>query len=353
MFRARILTFLLVLLAVQPVAAQPVSFDLAPDVPSDLSGTTFLPSEVVRFDAAAGTHALAVALAGEPALDALFRMDGGDWLFSVESAADLGGTTFDGTDVVRFDGALFTTFLDGAAAGIPAGANVDALFLDGGDGGDLVLSFDVPTTLGGTNYGPADLVRHAGGVFSPFLDAAAAGIPPGSNVTGADRRGGLIVLAFDIPTDLGGTTYLPGELVGWDGFAFATVHSDPAWPESSLVNGFAFPPDPGAVTSLTVDSGAGGDVVLSWSASCSSGATDYAIYEGAIGSWYSHTQVDCSDDGGDRTESLIPGAGNRYFLVVPHNAPNDEGSYGIDSAGAERPAGLATCVPTRVLGTCS
>jgi hypothetical protein len=95
-----------------------------------------------------------------------------------------------------------------------------------------------------------------------------------------------------------------------------------------------------------------GDLTITWSPSCSVGAEDYGIFEGTIGTWYSHTAVTCTDALGDFTEEVTPGSGDRYYLVVPHN-PNDEGSYGIDSTGTERPVGNpSTCQPTQELGPC-
>ena len=91
------------------------------------------------------------------------------------------------------------------------------------------------------------------------------------------------------------------------------------------------------------------DLRLDWSASCSPDAVDYTIYEGRIGAWYSHDEILCGTPGGARTAVLTPGAGGRYYLVVPVTA-SDEGSYGVDSTGAERQRGGLTCLPTRILG---
>lgn len=83
------------------------------------------------------------------------------------------------------------------------------------------------------------------------------------------------------------------------------------------------------------------DVTLEWSASCSATDNDYAVYEGTIGSWYSHFSKLCST-GGARTATVTPGAGGRYFLVVPKDS-TEEGSYGRDGAGLERPTGGGAC----------
>ena len=57
-------------------------------------------------------------------------------------------------------------------------------------------------------------------------------------------------------------------------------------------------------------------------------------------------------EAGDLTEEVTPSDGDRYYLVVPHNT-NVEGSYGRDSAGAERPPGNPTaCNGTQELEPC-
>ncbi len=93
-----------------------------------------------------------------------------------------------------------------------------------------------------------------------------------------------------------------------------------------------------------------GTLVLSWLPSCTHGAVDYGIYEGLLGNWYSHVAVDCSDDGGDLRENVIPMEGDGYYLVVPVNF-NGEGSYGTDS-DTERPTGTPACVPSQFLASC-
>jgi hypothetical protein len=94
-----------------------------------------------------------------------------------------------------------------------------------------------------------------------------------------------------------------------------------------------------------------GDLILSWSPSCSDGAEDYGIYEGQIGDWDSHVAIDCSDLGADFTEQVTPSPGDRYYLVVPNNVDND-GSYGMGSNDVERPAGTPSCRSSQHLEPC-
>lgn len=114
-------------------------------------------------------------------------------------------------------------------------------------------------------------------------------------------------------------------------------------------------PTPGAVPDgsaasvpLTVGKN-GGNVALSWGASCNASGVDYAIYEGATGSWYSHVLRLCSTQG-LTTKTLVPGAGNRYYLVVPLTADR-EGSYGTQNPLAEIPPAASAC-HVQLLGAC-
>jgi hypothetical protein len=104
----------------------------------------------------------------------------------------------------------------------------------------------------------------------------------------------------------------------------------------------------GRISGLTMIRGAGSDVTLNWLPSCSTGDTNYEVYEGSIGSWYSHVPVTCATGGTSST--FAAAAGNRYYLVVPTNGTG-EGSYGKNSASVERPVGSTVCVP-QALGTC-
>jgi hypothetical protein len=111
------------------------------------------------------------------------------------------------------------------------------------------------------------------------------------------------------------------------------------------------PDGSGGSTPLRVNKGpAAGQNTLQWGASCSASATNYAVYRGTLGTWYSHTPALCST-GGATTAALTPPAGNSYYLIVA-TASATEGSFGTDSAGAEIPAGASPCFAPRDLSTC-
>ena len=74
----------------------------------------------------------------------------------------------------------------------------------------------------------------------------------------------------------------------------------------------------------------------------------YNIYEGTIGSWYSHAPLLCgvtgtADGGGNRFLDITPtGTANRYYLVTASDACG-EGSAGRAGSGLRRPMPNGTC----------
>ena len=335
-----------------------VSYYLAVDVPATLGGVDYTPAQILRSDGA--TYSLAIGLPGGDAqFGALHRRSDGVWLLVSSTPFLLGVTPVQAHDVVSTpDGVTFSVFFDGTAAGIPGYAGIDSLFLD--SGGALVLSFDVPVNLGGTEYSQSDLVRYSGGAFSVFWDAEAAGVPADANVVGADRdSGGSLVVSFDVPTNLGGTDYLPGQLVRWKGgTSFSNYFADPSWPAYAQLRGFGFVPASGAVpdgsgatTPLAVSLG-GGNLTLSWGTSCATADTDYEVYEGILGQpfVYNHNEKLCTT-GAATTATFATPAGSTYYLVVPKNAVS-EGSYGQASGGTQIPQGTTACLPQQIASAC-
>ncbi len=170
-----------------------------------------------------------------------------------------------------------------------------------------------------------------------------------SDVTGADRRGSQVMLPFDVPTTLAPPTYLPGQVPFWDtGVLVFGLFDAPPWPPdlSSRMDAFSFLPDPGEVSSMHVDKSSitTGDLTITWTPSTSAGAEDYGIYEGSIvNPWiFNHTSKLCTDAGTALTEDITPASGNRFYLVVALN-PDMEGSYGRHTSGTERPQGSSPC----------
>ncbi len=348
----RLLPFLLLIALISGTAAAD-SFYLAVDVTSDLGGANFTPWNVARNDSS--TYSLELSLPDGTPVNGLHRMDGGDWLLSLAQPADLGGLTFMSNDVVRYDpiNGSYSVYLDGEALGIPAASRIDAVFLEGGDNGTLVISFDVRTELGSDIFLPGDLAEYSAGGFSVVLNGLASGLPASANLSGADKHGGAFLLLFDASVTLGGNSYLPGDIVRWDGSSFSLFAADPNWPSGSRARAFCMLASPGDVLpGLTMTKVTGSPKLqLTWQPSCSTAAEDYGIYEGTVGAWTSHTAIDCFDDLNDLTEIIAPQPGSNSYLVVPYSV-NAEGFYGATRGVGIRTRGLTVCVTEQDLTPC-
>jgi len=348
-----------ILLAVGRTTAAPPpaqNYYFAVDVPTRLGANDYTPNQIVRGPGSAWT--LETALPSGTVISALeLSSFNGAWLFAPADPVTIGASTWTARDVVSVQGMFFNPVISGAANGLPPEARIDALAAE--PSGALLLSFDAPVLIGSTLFGRSDLVRFSGGAWSLAWSAAVAGVPDYANLVGASRdSAGSLVVAFDVPVKLAGIDYLPGDLVRWaspGGFSLAA--HDSGWPLSSELRDFAYAPSVGAVperqsegTPLTIAK-TGTLITLSWGAACGAAwDTDYEVYEGTIGSWYSHTARYCSTNGA-LTSSFVPSAGNFYYLVVARNGPR-EGSYGRNSNGAERPQAPNACVP-KEMATCS
>jgi hypothetical protein len=330
-----------------------VFYYFATDVPATLGGEDRPPNQILL--GSNGAYSLAELLPPDVQVGALDRRPTGEWLFAPADPADLGGQFYEPRDIVMLKGTTFTMYLSGSSAGIPERARVDALFFDPIDG-NPVMSFDVPVFLGPAQYTRSDLVKFTPGVgFSLYWDAEAAGVPLSSNVVGADiDHTGELVVTFDVPTSLGGVFYLPGQLVGWTSASFSLYFSDPTWPLSAQLRDFSLVPiappsgdaDP---TNLSVQLGTDGNLTLTWGASCDAGDNDYEVYEGALAGGpfvYDHAIRSCTT-GGLTSVTFTPSLGSTYYLIVPRNV-GSEGSYGQTSAGTERPTAAHACLPQAV-----
>ncbi len=114
------------------------------------------------------------------------------------------------------------------------------------------------------------------------------------------------------------------------------------------------PSSPGRVlTTLTADRFSSTQITIAWNVSCTSaGASDYGIFEGQLGVWYTHTALTCTDTSHDFTETVTTTAGDRYYLVVPLGS-GKEGSYGTATGGNEIPlGGPAFCFALQAPAVC-
>jgi hypothetical protein len=190
----------------------------SPDITIDLAGTTTNDEDVAEDD-----FGMTVPTTGPPGipqsadLDAYHRLIDDD-LFSLDTTVTLpGGLTAGPEDVVRWDGAAYSLEFDGSANGIPSGARVDAVSVEGLSG-DLILSFDISVDLGGLTADDEDLVAFDGLSFSSFFDASAAGVPGSLDLDAVhhiDANGNLAV-SFDTSAMVGGITFDDEDVLEYD-----------------------------------------------------------------------------------------------------------------------------------------
>jgi len=205
---------LVLVLGSPALSAAPVaSIDGSPDVTVTLSSVTITDGEIAQ-----GLQGLPVAVAlglpAEVSVEAFDWVADGSVLFAVGTPVELGGTVFFPSDVIRWNGSVYTKYFDGAANGVPAGAKIDAIALDGSD---LLLSFDVGMTLSGSYFPHGDLVRWDGVAFASFFDAVAAGVDPALDLDGADRlANGLLYLSFDGSGEVGGVPFADEDILQYD-----------------------------------------------------------------------------------------------------------------------------------------
>ncbi len=97
---------------------------------------------------------------------------------------------------------------------------------------------------------------------------------------------------------------------------------------------------------LLVEQDEDGELMLNWGGSCLATDSDYAIYSGKLGTYYSHRPVVCST-GGATIGFITPPSHATYYLIVPSDGIV-EGSYGAASGASPRPASAVTCLPQQV-----
>ncbi len=174
------------------------------------------------------------------------------------------------------------------------------------------------------------------GIMEPESTIVAGGASQ-SGFTGANRWGDYTSMAINPGDD---ATFLYT-----NEYYQATALGTPNW--ITWMHSFRLYPGAGSVPDGSIKaSGSGGGITLSWSPSCYPVDTDYEIYRGTLGVYYSHTIVTCTTHGA--LSWTFSGTPNSYYLVVPKNRYS-EGGYGHQGNGTPIPPGSSACMAAAVV----
>jgi len=114
------------------------------------------------------------------------------------------GTDADDEDVLGLSLPVSPVLVD--LGSLPAAAEVTAFYVEAG--GDRLFSLDLVATLGGTLFMPGDLVRYDGLVYTLEFDASTNGVFDGVSLDAASMAsgGGALLLSFDTTVVIEGVT---------------------------------------------------------------------------------------------------------------------------------------------------
>lgn len=169
-------------------------------------------------------------------------LDDGRRLFALDTFVDLGGGVMAGpVDIVAWNGVANSLFLDGAAAGIPAGTRIDAVGRVRSAGvTQTLLSFDVPTALpGGLTVDDEDIAGWNGATWTLFFDGSANGIPESLDVDGFDRDpvNGTRYFSFDTSGRIATVDFDDEDVVAFDGSGWSLAYDASASLSASFAAG--------------------------------------------------------------------------------------------------------------------
>ncbi len=220
---------------------------VSPDITLDLSGQ-LVSDENTAVDDLAGAVALQ-SLGAIPAnadLTAYHMASNGDHLLVLDITVELpGGVTARPSDVVHNSGGVFSIAFDGQAEGIPTGARIDALGQDGA--GNLLLSFDTTIDFSGFIANDEDVVLFDDPSFSLLLDGSAVGIPAAADVDAIyyAHEAATFYLSLDISGTAGGIFFNDEDLLVYESgpgiwaMAYDGSAEHPAWIAGDLDAAFA------------------------------------------------------------------------------------------------------------------
>ncbi|MEJ8569434.1 hypothetical protein [Elongatibacter sediminis] len=242
-------------LAAGPVSAQVESVQVSADITLALASVTTADHDPARDNLAGNVTLQDIGTIPAAADLTLYHVLGnGDRLLGFDTTVELpGAVRASPSDVVRYDGNAYSLEWDGSAAGVPSGARLDALSVDGA--GKLLLSFDIAVALPGLTVMDEDVVLVDGASYLMFFDGSLDLVPEAANLDALHFApdSGSIYVSFDIAGEVGGMVFSDEDLLQLDApggtWAMAYDGSDQhaAWNPGDLdaafvafVSGFIF-----------------------------------------------------------------------------------------------------------------
>jgi len=305
------------------LAATPLSeVRVVPDTSATLGTTTVNDEDAAADNLSTVTLVSLGAIPPETAVDAYaVRLPGGQ-LVSFETTVVLpGGATARPGDVWKYEGGSYAVEFDAAARGIPATANLDAVALYAGS---LLLSFDTAFDVGGLHVEPEDLIRFDGASFTTFFDGSAAGLTPGLDLDGVDYLAcnGHLLLSFDGSGSIGGVPFDDEDVLEFDRVSTWQMSYDGSAQHA------AWDPVDLAAVSATVHFGPGPPAVFAQTVTVDANKTTFrwastAAFREVRGTFVSSASLGSyavnATTGGTAnafTDASIPAAGTGYWYLV-------------------------------------
>ena len=210
-------TVIIVLLVVMVFSDANAQFMFSSDTPFEVdSGATAKEKDIIYREPGFHSFYLTGSDVGIPDgvnIDAFAVCPEGD-IISFDIPTEVGGNAFAERDIVLHNGGILSKILDGAAIGIPAGVDIDAVTRL--QDGSFLFSVDVPTTLGSITCNPNDIVQYREGVFNIFFNGTAQGIPENANIdaiwVGVSAE---LLFSLDIPAELNGLSVKETDVILW------------------------------------------------------------------------------------------------------------------------------------------
>jgi hypothetical protein len=219
-------------LVLTPVS--PVTLDL-----TGAAGEQAVPARAaVRYDAT-GIGLVPLVLPVPPAgsgssLRAYHQGSDGSIYFSLSATETLAGTTFQPSDIIRWDGSSYTRHFHGLAEGIPAGVTITGYAQDA-SGTDLLAFSSSFNTISGTSITPRDVIVWPPGAALPSVWLA-TGLPVGIGIDGLSvLENGHVLISLSSDAVFAGALRADEDVLEYDPasesweLAVDTSDLDPDW----------------------------------------------------------------------------------------------------------------------------